>query len=558
MATILVIDDKPTNRDVLRTVLGYKNHRILEAEDGVEGLAMTRAEHPDLVITDILMPRMDGYEMVQQLRNDPSIANTRVIFYTATYLKSEGMQLAQACGVSHLIIKPSEPQDILDTVHAVLSEDGAALSSASNEVFNREHVRLITNKLAQKVQELEESNHRLIEEAAQRKRAEEALRSSEARTRAIFDSAKDSIITVDGDGNVVEFNPAAEAAFGYQRGEILGKPLADFIIPPSSPERHPQGLKPYIDSSQDAIVGKSIEMIALTARGVEFPIELTVRRILTTGLPMFTAYIRDLTESKAREEMRQRSEELEKQNRFIQEANRLKGEFLANMSHELRTPLNAIIGFSQLMHDGKVGPVSMPHKEYLGDILSSGRHLLQLINEILDLAKVEAGKLEFRPEPIDVARIMSEVRGTLLGLAAQKNIQLETDLDPSLFGIVTDLKCFMQVLYNYLSNAIKFTDEGGAVMLRLRAEPPDHFRIEVEDTGMGIPPEDIGKLFVEFQQLDNSRHKKHAGTGLGLALTKRLVEAQGGHVGVSSVGGKGSTFFAVLPRVTVGKVVRET
>ena len=157
--------------------------------------------------------------------------------------------------------------------------------------------------------------------------------------------------------------------------------------------------------------------------------------------------------------------------------------------------------------------------------------------------------MEFRPEPADVSRIVSEVRATLLGLAAQKNIQLQTDIDPSLIGIVTDVKSFRQVLYNYLSNAIKFTDESGCVTLRLRAEPPDHFRIEVEDTGVGIRPQDIGKLFVEFQQLDNSRGKKYSGTGLGLALTKRLVEAQGGHVGVSSVAGKGSIFFAVMPRV---------
>jgi PAS domain S-box-containing protein len=550
MSTILIIDDKPTNRDLLRTVLGYKNHRVLEAADGVEGLAMTRAEHPDLVIADILMPRMDGYEMVQRLRNDPSIADTRVIFYTATYLKSEGIQLARACGVSHLISKPAEPQDILDTVQTALSEDVVALSSASNEELDREHLRLITNKLAQKVQELENANHRLVEEAAQRKRAEEALRSSEARTRAIFDSAMDSIITVDGDGKVIEFNPAAEAAFGYHRNEILGKPLRDFIIPPSSSERHPQGLKPYIDSSKDAILEKSVEMTALTGRGVEFPIELTVRRIFTTDPPMFTAYIRDLTESKAREEMRRRSEELEKQNRYIQEANRLKSEFLANMSHELRTPLNAIIGFSELMHDGKVGTVSQQHKELLGDILTSSRHLLQLINDVLDLSKIEAGKMEFRPELLDLSRIVSEVRATLMGLASQKNIQLQTDLDPSLTDIVLDSRSLKQVLYNYLSNAIKFTDEGGCVTLRLRAEPPDHFRIEVEDTGIGIRPEDIDKLFVEFQQLDNSRGKKYSGTGLGLTVTKRLVEAQRGRVGVSSAPGRGSRFFAVLPRVS--------
>jgi len=549
MATILVIDDKPTNRDVLRTVLGYKNHRVLEAVDGVEGLAMTRAEHPDLVIADILMPRMDGYEMVQRLRNDPSIADTRVIFYTATYLKSEGLQLAQACGVSHLIIKPSEPQDILDTVQTALSEDAAALSSTSNDVFNREHLRLITDKLAQKVQELEDNNHRLIEEAAQRKRAEKALRSSEARMRAVLDAALDSIITLDSDGKVVDLNPAAEATFGYRREAMLGRPLNEFTVAPSSSEQDFRGPEQFIPVNQPALLGRRFEMTAVSAHGAQFPVEVTVTRIVTDGPPMYTAFLRDLTEQKAREELSQRSEELEKRNLYIQEGSRLKSEFLANMSHELRTPLNAIIGFSELMHDGKVGIVSAQHKEFLGDILTSGRHLLQLINDVLDLSKVEAGRMEFTPEPVELESIIGETRAVLRALAAKKLIQVQTDIDPSLTDIVADPRSFKQVLYNYISNAIKFTGKGGRVMVRIRAENPDCFRIEVEDTGVGIRPEDLGKLFVEFQQLDNSRTKKYAGTGLGLALTKRLVEAQGGRVGVSSVTGQGSTFFAVLPRV---------
>src|SRR5690349_21712309 len=149
MATILIIDDRPTNRDVLRTVLGYKDHCVIEAEDGAEGLEMARATRPDLIIADILMPRMDGYEMVRRLRSDPAVDHTPVIFYTATYLKSEALKLAEACGVSHLIIKPSDPQDILDTVSAALSETTNAKPLSEN--FDREHLRLMTDKLAQKV-----------------------------------------------------------------------------------------------------------------------------------------------------------------------------------------------------------------------------------------------------------------------------------------------------------------------------------------------------------------------------------------------------------------------
>ncbi len=248
------------------------------------------------------------------------------------------------------------------------------------------------------------------------------------------------------------------------------------------------------------------------------------------------------------EELRAKNRELEEQSRRVQEATRLKSEFLANMSHELRTPLNAIIGFAELMHDGKVGPVSTLHKECLDDILTSSRHLLQLINDVLDLSKVEAGKMEFRPETVNLERLAGEVRDILRGLAAQKRIRLAVEIDPALGEVVIDAGKLKQVLYNFLSNALKFTPEGGNVTLRARAEGGDQFRVEVEDDGIGIRPEDLGRLFAEFQQLDASAAKQYAGTGLGLALTKRIVEAQGGRVGVSSVHGKGSVFHAVLPR----------
>src|SRR5581483_4715737 len=168
--------------------------------------------------------------------------------------------------------------------------------------------------------------------------------------------------------------------------------------------------------------------------------------------------IRDITEQKRlQEQLRRKNEELEEQYRRVQEANRLKSEFLANMSHELRTPLNGIIGFAQLMHDEKVGPVSADHKEYLGDILTSSRHLLQLINDVLDLAKVESGKMDFNPEPVAMDQIVSEVRDILRTLAAGKLIQIDVIVEPEVREVVADPSRLKQILYNYLSNAIKFT-----------------------------------------------------------------------------------------------------
>jgi signal transduction histidine kinase len=241
-------------------------------------------------------------------------------------------------------------------------------------------------------------------------------------------------------------------------------------------------------------------------------------------------------------------DDLDVEKRSAQEANRMKSEFLANMSHELRTPLNAIMGFSKLMAHGKVGAVSAQQQEFLGDILKSSEHLLQLINDVLDLAKVEAGKMEFHPEPIDVKQLVEEVRSILRAVAASKQIHIDTDLDPTCTDLDLDPAKLKQVLYNYLSNALKFTPENGRVMIRVWSEDATTFRLEVRDTGIGIRPEDIKKLFSEFRQLDSSAAKKYQGTGLGLALTRRIVEAQGGHTGVQSSVGQGSTFFVVLPR----------
>jgi signal transduction histidine kinase/CheY-like chemotaxis protein len=255
---------------------------------------------------------------------------------------------------------------------------------------------------------------------------------------------------------------------------------------------------------------------------------------------------------RAEEELRVRNAELQEQSRRALEANRLKSEFLANMSHELRTPLNAVIGFAEILHDGKVGPVSADQQEFLGDILGSSRHLLQLINDVLDLSKVEAGKMEVHPEAVDVTKVVGEVRDILRSIAAAKRIGVEVGVDPGLGQVVIDPGKLKQILYNYLSNALKFTPDGGRVTIRAAPEGEDRFRLEVEDTGIGIRPEDLGRLFVEFQQLDATASKKYAGTGLGLALTRRMVEAQGGSVGARSTPGEGSVFHAVLPRFSVG------
>lgn len=242
-------------------------------------------------------------------------------------------------------------------------------------------------------------------------------------------------------------------------------------------------------------------------------------------------------------------DELKAQAQRLEEASRLKSEFLANMSHELRTPLNGIIGLSELMYDGRVGALSAEHKDFMEDILASARHLLHLINDVLDLSAIEAGRIDFYTEETDPAALVHEVCEVLRTFAAKKRISVKCVVDPSLRDVQTDQRRFKQILYNYVSNALKFTPEGGAVTVHVRPdEETDYFRLEVEDTGIGIKTEDVDRLFVNFQQLDATMAKKYAGTGLGLALTKKIVESQGGRVGVTSTMHQGTVFYAILPK----------
>jgi len=230
-----------------------------------------------------------------------------------------------------------------------------------------------------------------------------------------------------------------------------------------------------------------------------------------------------------------------------QSATLLKSQFLANMSHELRTPLNGIIGFCEFLVDEKPGPLNAKQREYLNDVLGSGRHLLDLINDILDLSKVEAGKLSLYAETFSLPKAIEEACAVLKGMADSKGISIHRRVSASLTDVTLDRQRLVQVLYNLLSNAVKFTDAGGEVFVSAEADARSDLCLRVRDTGVGILPEDLEKLFSEFVQLDSSASRRQGGTGLGLALTRKIVYAQGGTVSVESARGKGSTFTVVLP-----------
>nr|HEX4316408.1 histidine kinase dimerization/phospho-acceptor domain-containing protein [Kofleriaceae bacterium] len=324
-----------------------------------------------------------------------------------------------------------------------------------------------------------------LHERRTRAAAERELRVSEARFRAGFEVAPEALLTYDyQQARIIEANPAAVALFGYSVDELRAMKVGEL----SSPM---QGDIPVADASA-AVIARAraaagrVEPYEWTFRskaGADLPCEARMVRLPTAGLDIARISIVDMRPRRRLEELRARAIELETQNRRIQEANRLKSEFLANMSHELRTPLNAIIGFTELLFDGQVPPEAPQHHEFLGDILTSGRHLLQLINDVLDLAKVEAGKLDFRPEAVDLSRLVGEVASILRTIASARRIVVELDVDRSIQDIVVDPNRFKQIAYNYLSNALKFTPEGGRITVRVLAEDVTQFRLEVEDTG---------------------------------------------------------------------------
>ncbi len=381
----------------------------------------------------------------------------------------------------------------------------------------------------------------VFRDVTEERRAEEALQHWER----IFQHATwgVALATVD-DIRFRAVNPAYARMHGYTVQELLGAPVSILWAPETKADmdRH------AAETNEHGQL--AVETVHVRKDGSRMPVELvaTTMKDRTGKVTWFVANVQDITERRRLQQSRIRAIELEAENRRIEEADRLKSEFLANMSHELRTPLNSIIGFAELIHDEQVGAVLPKQREFLGDILSGGRHLLRLINDVLDLAKVEAGKMEFRPEPVELDVLVGSVVQGLRTAAFDRRVHVDVEVDPSLENIALDPGRFKQMLYNYVSNALKFTPEGGRVGVRAIPEGTDRFRLEVTDTGIGISPAHQRHLFNAFQQVDSGDGKRAPGTGLGLALTKRLAEAQGGDVGVHSELGRGSTFYAVLPR----------
>ena len=389
---------------------------------------------------------------------------------------------------------------------------------------------------------------KITRDITDRKRAEELLRETEERHRKLFDNNPHPTWVYDRETlRFLAVNRAAVKKYGYSSEEFLAMTIKD-IRPPEDVPLLLNSVKVVRDGNEEIGIWKHRRK-----DGTDIDVEITSYAMNFAGRAAEVIVAVDVTQ-KLRDEVEKRkfteklaasNHELELRNREVERATKLKSKFLANMSHELRTPLNAIVGFSDLLAEGTPGQLNDKQKRFVNHIKQGSAHLLQLINDILDLSKIEAGQLELRSEEFLVNDALPEVLSTIRPLAMAKNLEVEQSVE-SVSLVRADRVRFKQILYNLLSNAVKFTPKGG----RIAIECVDYFdfvRVSVTDSGIGIRPEDQKVIFDEFRQVEGSTDGSQEGTGLGLAITKRLVEQQGGQISLESELGKGSRFTFTLP-----------
>lgn len=461
---VLVVDDDMEVRQLLQAELQARGWTVRVAADGVAALESARQSAPDICVSDILMPRMDGYALCRAWKADESLAGIPFVFYSATYTSDEDESFALALGADAFIVKPKEADEFVRLLEGVLAraELGAMEASRPAEreeaVVLREYNERLVQKLEDKVRQLEEANAVL---AASIEMLEDQMTAKEKLIERLSSTA--------------ESGDAPASASGAQE-----------------------------DSVTDAECMKRLE------RAVE-----------------------------------ERTRELSAANERLREAAVAKSRFVAKMGLAMRNKLNSIIGFSGILLQGIAGELDGEQRKHVDMVYRAGQELLALVNDVVDLSKIEAGLLDVTPTRFELLGFLEDVIGSFEATAKESDVEIGLETEVSALPVLVDQSKLDQVVRNLLSNAIKFAPGGRVTVEVGPLEDGSHFYIRVRDTGPGMSPAELQSVFDEFVKYDKGGAKQ--GTGLGLALTRKLCELMGGSVSARSVPGEGSIFTVLLP-----------
>ena len=537
---ILLVDDRSENLLALEAILEPLGQRLVRAQSGEDALRCLLDREFAVILLDVQMPGMNGFETAELIKARERTRFTPIIFLTAISKEEEYVFRGYSVGAVDYMFKPFQPAILQSKVQVFVD-----LYLQQKRIAEQE----------QRVRDLERQELEL-------QHANELLQ-SEARFREIVSSAMDAILVFDADGKVSLANSAAERMFGTNANEAIGYPIARFF-PETERDTTIDSLCHSADSQREGHTPVTLAQAhVFTARrvsGETFPIEASISCLDTTAGRTYTLIVRDVSERKRAEEALQEqarslaqsaaelkslNEELNRRQADLERAMTARSRFYASMSHELRTPINAVLGYSTLLLERIYGPLNDKQVEGIERTQKAARHLLELVNDVLDLSKIEAGKIDLRLQPVEFPSLIEDLFVTVKPLADEHQSKLSLDCgEDGAIKIVSDPRRVRQILLNLLSNAIKF-GQGKPITVTCRRTQQDGVSIAVADEGPGISAEDQERIFLEFVQLGKTQLQD--GTGLGLPISRRLAELLRGSLTVQSVLGEGSKFVLDLP-----------
>ena len=539
---ILVVDDDPAGLLLLETLFSSRGYETASAVDGLDALAKARAGDFDAVITDVLMPHMDGYQLCREWKADPVLSPIPIVFYTATYTEPEDKDLAEGVGADLFITKPTDPMKVFAAVDSLLTRQAAnevevrVPSVVEEAEVLREYSERVVHKLEHKIEELEAANARLevvlgaldgevkakaalvvrlSEDVERRKEVEGRLQRTNELFSAVFDGSPLGIVATDRKGLVRAWNSTAERILGWTAQEVVGAPL---------PIGSGSGIERLVELAEQGGTCTAVEELR-DKSGDVLATEVCAAPLRDTsgdfdGVVMLVA---DLTERAQVDELKQ--------------------EFVQLVSHELRTPLTTIIGYGDLLaqmgRDMDFDQVdTLVHR-----IRNQGGLLAQLVDDLIGVLQIRAEGVRLDLVPADAGAI---VRARAESIRPDDRHELRLEIPDEPVMLLCDPVQLGLAVKNVLANAIKYSPDGGTITVTV-GRVGDDVRISIADQGLGIAPDEMSRVFDLFTQLDMSTTRRFGGLGMGLYLTKRIVEAHDGHIEVSSIPSVGSVFSLVLP-----------